>query len=365
MAEKGGKRSRFGWAFKCKSTGVWRVRITLPNGKKRQYTAGPTRELADQLLSRLEVEMARAEVLGEEVGIVERIRFDDYLPRFFARAETKFTPLTVGVYRSASSILSKQIGRFYLDALTARDARQLQDRLYPSGSRGPRKHATVNRILGVLSTIMREAIHDGHARKNPVKELSLGREHTREFNILGFDARDEFLRKVDPRMRDAADFTLETGLRIGELLRLDAERDVDWSDGPYGSILVREQVKNKRARRVPMTARAAAALRRMMEERTRAGRDRLLPWKTHRENFYKIWSESVDRAGLRGKMRWHDLRHNYAATVAAAGAGLPEIARLLGTTIETAARYADHTRENYRVRVVQRLEDLRKQEGAS
>lgn len=357
LAKKKGqrRRRRFGWVFKDESANVWRVRITLPNGKKRQYTAGPTRELADQLLNRLENEMKQAEVLGIEP--VTPMRFDEYVPLYLERVEREQEPTTAADKRYRSKRLISMFGHRQIHEITERDCSFLKHQLYKANLKTP----SVNRVLSLMSAILRDAITDGHAHRNPMKLVRREKESKREFEHLDWDQQDDLIGKAHPRLGSLVALTFETGLRVGELLRLERD-DVVWTQGKYGELHIRK-TKNKKAKWVPLTERAATLLREVLSDAPASGR--IFPWKDHRGNFRKMWAESMDRAGVRGRFRWHDMRHVYGTQLARAGVPLAEIARLLGVSVKVAARYVDHATNDYRSRAVDKYESLRRREGGS
>ena len=120
-----------------------------------------------------------------------------------------------------------------------------------------------------------------------------------------------------------------TGLRQGELFAL-RDRSVDLhamtlsvEHGVYAGELVSLKTRASR-RRVDLSAKAAALLRRQLFARTPTPLGLVFHSPVGRilndDNFrHRIFVPAVRRSGL-GPLRFHDLRHTYAALMVAAGA---------------------------------------------
>jgi len=157
----------------------------------------------------------------------------------------------------------------------------------------------------------------------------------------------------EPPLRNAILVTLDTGLRLGELLRLDW-RDIDLA----GKVLTVRVAKSKKPRRVPFTARG---LEGFLDQRRRRGEhpptvpdpvfgELNRPDRRGEPGFIpgvrKVWVKGRKKAGFRD-LRWHDLRHVMATTAARAGVPMADLARILGHgSLAMVSRYAGHTPDN-------------------
>lgn len=231
----------------------------------------------------------------------------------------------------------ERCGAIRLRAFGAVQIVDARDALLASG----RKPATVNRYL----SWMRRAWNWGRAAGLvdsaaawPVRLML--RENNARNRFLTDDELTALLeeaRKQFPVLHAAILVSLATGVRQGELLRLEW-RDVDLAQH---SLTIRE-TKTDTPRAVYLPAVAVAALREL-RDRTVIGRavfldDEGQPLSTgvlvHR------WRKVRAAVGL-ADFRWHDLRHSCASFLAQNGASLLEIGGVLGhKSPATTARYA-------------------------
>lgn len=144
-------------------------------------------------------------------------------------------------------------------------------------------------------------------------------------------------------LREAADFTLATGLRENNVLNLewgqiDLQRRVAWLHG--------DQTKQAKPLGVPLNDGAMAVLK------ARKGMNKTYVF-AHPESgkpLYKAsnraWYAAVKKAKLKG-FRWHDLRHTWASWHVMNGTRLEELQRMGGwATASMVQRYAHLSSEH-------------------
>jgi integrase len=156
------------------------------------------------------------------------------------------------------------------------------------------------------------------------------------------------LEAIDTELgRPLATFAAETGLRTNEWAALE-RRDVDVggraiqvvrrvSDG-----VVTPYPKTTR-RRVPLTARALDAYRRLA---TRIDTPLVFPAPEggyiHLDNFRnREWYDALDAAAIDKRGPYH-LRHTFATEALAAGVSIFELSRLMGASVKTIDRHYGH-----------------------
>lgn len=143
------------------------------------------------------------------------------------------------------------------------------------------------------------------------------------------------LRKELPELhRQMAEFTLATGLRENNVLRLewqqvDLRRRVAW--------IHPDQAKGGQAIAVPLNDAAVAVLR----ERGAKKKGWVFGCpEPYWQASNRAWYEALERAGLKG-FRWHDLRHTWASWAVMSGVSLEELQKLGGwKTLAMVTRYA-------------------------
>lgn len=146
-----------------------------------------------------------------------------------------------------------------------------------------------------------------------------------------------------PLLRQAAEFTLATGLRENNVLNLewgqiDLRRRVAWLHG--------DQMKAKKPLGVPLNDAACAVL----GERRGCHKDYVFAHPDSGKPLYKAsnraWYKALRKAKLKG-FRWHDLRHTWASWAVMSGVRLEEIQRLGGwATAQMVQRYVHLSTEH-------------------
>jgi integrase len=196
-----------------------------------------------------------------------------------------------------------------------------------------------NRTLALIAAIHRAISVDppkiGRRSMPPSRNRWLTSE---EWQKLGAALEEE-----SQLLRQAAEFTLATGLRENNVLNLewsqvDLQRRVAWLHG--------DQTKQKKALGVPLNDAACAILA------SRRGQNKTYVF-AHQDSgkpLYKAsnraWYTALRKAKLKG-VRWHDLRHTWASWAVMSGVRLEEIQRLGGwATASMVQRYAHLSSEH-------------------
>jgi integrase len=225
--------------------------------------------------------------------------------------------------------------------------------------------STANRYRISLSVAFQEAIARNLATENPIAQVRPLREEQRPVPYLTAQDIARLLNAAGDRYHDIVLVAVEAGLRRGELLRL-RWRDVDWTAGSNGSILVRH-AKSKRPRHVPLAARSAEVLRAALAaQAVQPGSEYVFA--EHRDDggnrLTKTFPRIAKRAGFEG-LRFHDLRHAFASGLARAAVPIPVIASLLGhatSSLVVTMRYAAHAPNGAEFIAVTQLDSLRRRE---
>ena len=199
--------------------------------------------------------------------------------------------------------------------------------------------ATVSKELGVLKAAFHCAVRWGWARHSPFVGIALNQEGTARTRWLSEDEETRLLVHCPPRHRDIIIVGLDTGLRPGNLVRLQCA----WLQ-PTGTCLIipREQTKTKTLPiTIPLTMRAADIIHRYLESTrfehlfvSNAGR----PYTCAEVN--RTLQHAAVKAGL-SDICLYTLRHTFISRLVQAGVSLPEVAALAGhRDIRMTMRYA-------------------------
>jgi integrase len=205
-----------------------------------------------------------------------------------------------------------------------------------------RENGTVNRYLGALRSCWswgRAAGFIPSEKAWPTRLLlSEPRERVRFLNDSELEAVLEAAEAHAPWMHAAVLVSLATGLRQGELLRLEW-KDVDYVKGTV-TVLIS---KNTKRRIVHLPAPAIDALKKLRRDGVVG--PKLVFVRPNGEPADKSfltfhWNE-VRKAAKLTDFRWHDLRHSCASFLAQNGASLVEIGSVLGhSSPSITAKYA-------------------------
>lgn len=201
-------------------------------------------------------------------------------------------------------------------------------------------NATINRKLACLSVILQVAEDCGYANAKPVL--------TRRKEYRGRDrfvTPDEELRmttllehwgKTDHR--DAVLTLIDTGMRTGELFKIQAQ-DVNLNKGKYGVITL-WRTKNDHPRSVPMTKRVSGLIKERLKTIAHPT-DRVFPF--NQDWLRCIWDRMKQTMGLSDDKQFvpHILRHTCASRLIQRGIPLMMVQKWMGhESIQSTMRYA-------------------------
>jgi integrase len=333
------------------------------NGERIQESAQTrNKEAARKIEAAHRVRLA----LGE-AGIQDRPpapTLAEFAPRFESAIKTLCAdkPATVSFYqqkirrlltdRQLSAARLNTIDEALIDGYKQRRTREESRRKMPLSP------ASVNRELATLRRLLRLAQEWRVIDRVPRIRLLRG-EREREFV---FDRPERLYLEAAhayPDLRDVATILIDTGLRIGECLKL------EWSDvrlepaegARHGYLTVRRKnAKNSKARNVPLTARGVEVLRR----RNPVGRGLVF----HRRRWtavYQTWLNE-QHGTIRNLLKLpadcvpHSFRHTYGTRLGETGADAFTIMRLMGhSTVAVSQRYV-HTTPEAMENAVSRME---------
>jgi integrase len=254
-------------------------------------------------------------------------RFAEDFMASYAKANNKPSEQT-----NKASILKHHLlpafERIPLDRIGVRDVENLKAALLEKVSR-----KRVNNILNVLSKILKYAHELDVIEKVPrIKTLKVA---PTKFDFFTYEELDRLVEaaQVEPEWQAAILIAGDTGLRLGEILALQWD-DIDFKTGTLTVMRTdwRGHVgapKGGRARKIPLTPRALAALRAIRHLRAKL----VFCWEDG-----KRWTCVTMRAGIRRQEKraclrltgWHVLRHTFCSHLAMKGAPPRAVQELAG-----------------------------------
>jgi integrase len=276
------------------------------------------------------------------------------------------------------------LGERPLAALTKSDGELLKVQLESRGLGGK----SINNVLAILKTMLRQAVDDELLMKNPwahVKKKKLRRRGT--WSYWTREEAETFLRHAQlavPHMYPMFLTLLRTGMRIGEMAGLFWE-DVDFERGEvhlrrqFSTERVWGTLKNDDERTVGLSPQLARALREH-QKRTflldpieveigrRIDRGHLVFVNRRSgpvtvDTLKKVRDEICTRSGVK-RIRIHDMRHTVATILRRQGVSCEDIAELFGhADSQMTQRYA-HIMPEVQLRTVHLLDDAADERAA-
>jgi site-specific recombinase XerD len=214
---------------------------------------------------------------------------------------------------------------------------------------------SISRKLNSVKTFFRFLKSSGVIKEDPASlvahpkyEIKPPRILTKmEYRALRDSARD------DPRMSAVIELLLQTGMRIGELARLELE------DIKEKEIKIKAY-ESHQARTIPLNQAAKKALERYLKVRPKSRTKNIFLTKTGRPLLIRNIRTAIDRyfriAGIKDA-KVNDLRHTFIAHQLMTGASVVLVSKLAGhKRLSTTEKYLDLVKEKVEERV--RLEEL-------
>ncbi len=324
---------------------TWWMRFTYRGRQIRKSTETSNRKLAEKIYHKVLGEIAEGKwferLPGEEKTFAEMI--SKYLKE---HSEKNKTPKSCIRDRQLANHLNSYFGDLLLTEITPKTISEYKAKRRDEGA-SPR---TINYELALMSHAFNLAIKEWEWLKdNPVSKVSKEKVNNMRERWLTLEEEEKLLNTSPKWLQELIIFSLETGLRQGEILNL------QWPqvDLFRKTITILEQ-KNRGKDTIPLNERALEVLKAKAKVRhiktnyvfhnnngNRIGVGNLL------RAFYL----ATKRANLKG-FRWHDLRHTFATRLVQAGVDLYSVQKLgRWKNIQMVMRYAHHHPESLRAGV--------------
>lgn len=303
---------------------TWHIDFVTPSGERIRRAAGTAdKTQAQELHDKLKAESWRVQQLGEKPAYT----WDEAAYKFLVETQHK-----------ASHQDDKNRLRWVQQFLRGKVLREIDRELIGSIGEIKAKEAspsTANRILALIRSILRKAMLDWEWL-DKVPRIRLYKEAKRRVRWLTSAQVATLLKELAPHQRDMVLFALATGLRQGNVLKLewsqvDMVRHVCWIHA--------DQAKARKAIHVPLNSVALAVLTQQdgkHPQRVFTYRGNPVAWANT-----KSWQNALKRAGIED-FRWHDLRHTWASWLAQLGTPLNVLQELGGWESESMVRRYAH-----------------------
>jgi len=288
----------------------YQVRVRVGGGKRIERTLPPGASYKDAQQLRAQIIRAQIDV---QVGRPQQYLIDKALDRWIETSAKALKSWQKDV-RYRVDVLRDYTAGKYLEQLA-----EVADAVKKRGIELKKAPATTNRLLSILRRVGNLAIKWKWTREAHGIELVPG-ELPREAYVTPAQVR-KLMAAAEPLTRDFMVFASLTGLRRGEVLRLQKEHLRD------GGVMVDNRSKSGKSRWVPLAPEAAAIAKRRV------------PFQIKADNLRRRVDKARDAAGLRS-VQLRDLRHAFGTWLAESGMPAPSIRDLMGhSSLTVTSRY--------------------------
>lgn len=329
--------------FKLKNGKVFRATIYGADGKRKAKNF-PNKTLAKdwerRALRERDEQEATGLVVNDQISLIEFSEIwmrDKVMVRLSASSQTNYS-------RYLRAHILPICGTVKLKEVRADHANRLVANLRKAG------HVPkgINMILGVLLTMMNDAVEWQYLARNPLGRFRPVKEPELHFDYWSAGEVQQFLNgsQLDP-LAPLFLVALNTGMRRGELCALKWDRvdlvrnqiTVSRSLTRYG---LSETTKSGKKRYVPISPVVKDVLLKLMREQ----RGEFVfcceqgdPVDAH--HLCRVFHRSQKKAGFNRLIRFHDLRHTFASHFMMNGGNIYDLQKILGhSTLEMTQRYA-------------------------
>ncbi len=287
--------------FKRKGTTRWWIKLTARNGRRIQQSTGTDDKVKAQELH----DKLKASLWDQErLGVKPQRSWREAVVRWLEETSEKVTHRE-DVKKLAW--LHVHLGDLKLDEITLDVIDQVRSAKLKEGTK-----ATTNRYLALVRAILIRA-RDEWEWTEKVPKIRLFKESNSRERSLTAEQAKRLLAELPEHQRDIVLFALATGLRQGNVLKLEwsqvnLEQRHAWIRG--------WESKNRHPIAVPLNDAALSVLRRQVGKHP----ERVFTYQGNPLNSAntRTWQRALKRAGIED-FRWHDLRHTWATWQRQAG----------------------------------------------
>jgi len=290
-------------------------------------------------------------------GQYSEITFEEYAEWWLERKKD-LKPSTIRTYKSILNGYIDDIGFVNLADITPA---LLGEQMTKANT----AKTQANHLI-LLKTFFKDAVTYGFIPDSPAKGISKPRVQKKEMHFLSAEECTRLLDTCNGRTRALVELALLTGMRRGEIFGL------KWGDLKDGYIEVRraryggQDVSPKSPhsiRRIPLSPALEETLRSVDSEAANA-RNASYIFNFNPDNFVKReFKPALKKAGVR-RIRFHDLRHTFAALMISRGANPKFLQEVMGhESFSTTMNLYGHLYPTEHREVIESLTDILPQES--
>jgi integrase len=323
----------------------WIVYAALDNKIIRESTQTANFKVAQQLLLK-----RRAAISEGKMPIVTKVRTKHYSFKMLADEYLVFIKRQKDHVKKSRLVsqLTNEFGDYQLRRFNTLMLEQFQTKRLTTGLMGkPNAPATVNRLMATIKHMLTKAVDwnmvetEISLQVHRAKQLQENNERTK---FLSREECKDLINACELHLKPIVITALHTGMRLGEILNLEWENNIDLKHGLI--ILTDDMVKNATGRKIPIDEtlkHTLIALPRRLDvpyvffhNQTVNKKVIVRKYVTVRKPFVK----ACNKAKVSG-LHFHDLRHTFASMLVMAGKDLKTVQYLLGhKSLTMVNRYA-------------------------
>lgn len=317
-------------------------------GNRHQFaTKTRSKKNAEEILRNLENRIADEEFDIDDIKNRKRtILFKDLSEEWlekYSKINNAASQYKTNIFRLQKHLLP-YFGDMPIKSITPKI---INDFIAMKNSQGSIKESTINRLLSLMSKIYSEAINWDYVKTNPLKRIKRFQESQEEMLYL---EKDEVIRLLDncgEKFFPIASTAVYTGMRRGEICglkwnKVDLERRV---------ILVEKSMvgrtKTGKSRTVPINKNLLKVLSgHKKNENFEFVFSKNKKGEMYQGDFRTALRNALSRAGIEKRLRFHDLRHTFAANYLMAGGKITTLSKILGhSTLQMTMKYIHFSKE--------------------
>ncbi len=353
----------------------WHIRFRVPTGerdkngnlkyKNLERSIGQVGKMTKAQAQDIH-DRERLRIKGE--GIVQAPTLSEFSHDFIKQKRDVEKIRSVDRYIYSIKQLSEFFGRLTkLDEITPKKIDEYKARRLNDVSPG-----TVNRELQCLRAMINLAAKWNQFRGvNPVSKAGTLKEVREELKAVTYEEEDKLLAALNPNVARIIEFAPNTGMRIGEIIKLELKA-IDYSMEPPRAKIAATEQKGKRFREVPLNERALQLIDEAMAFARKFNKEpdviflntKGKPYKSH-DSIYPTVIRACKKAGIR-KINPHLLRHTFITRAIESGKVDPiAVKEVVGhADIKTLLRYV-HLRDSKVTAVNSVMRDKKKDKSVA
>lgn len=307
--------------YKRKDSQVYWVKLSIAGQVIQRSSGTAVKQQAQEFHDKLKAEFWQQKKLG-----VKPVRsWQETVLRFLDETkENRTHQLQINMLKW----LDTYLGHLDLNSITVSVIDEIRQAKLTGNSK-----STANRYLSLVRSVLNKAVQWEWLDKTPV--ISMYKEPAGRTRFLTVEQVQALLKELPEHLQDMVVFTLSTGLRYSNVLKLEwSQVDLQKAHMWVGA----KDSKNGKALSIPLNAQALAVLLKQVgkhQQRVFTKSGKLIA----RANG-KLWRNALKRAGIQD-FRWHDLRHTWASWCVQNGITVFEVQHLGGwSSSRMVERYA-------------------------